>query len=177
MMGFIKNIFRKRFLRKVSSSNATGLLPLQDIHSAAIIIDTEEPASDECKENVQAWLKSNGIRSTFFFFDFSKGNEDERQTTSLNNTILRKDLNWFGRPAMEKLEMIAEDNSDVLISLVDNSEFPIECIGKYAPARFKIGRRQLPGRTFDLVVENPPTQSFTALEAFKEISRYLETIK
>ncbi len=177
MMGFIKNIFRKRFLRKVSSTKATGLLPLQDIHSAAIIIDTEEPASDECKENVQAWFKSNGIRSTFFFFDFSKGNEDERQTTSLNNTLLRKDLNWFGRPAKEKLEMIAQDNSDVLISLVDNSEFPIECIGKSAPAKFKIGRRQLTGRTFDLVVENSPTQSFTALEAFNEIARYLETIK
>ncbi len=176
-MGFIKNIFRRKFLKKVSSANATGLLPLHKIHSAAIIIDSEEPASDECKEKVQAWFKANGIRTTFFFLDFSKVNEDERQTTSLNNTLLKKDLGWFGKPSREKMEMIVEDNSDVFISLVDNSEFPIECLTKCAPARFKIGRRQLTGRTFDLVIENSPTQAFSASESFAEIAKYLETIK
>lgn len=176
MLDFIKNIFRKRYLRKAASHTATGLIPLSDIHSVTLIIDTEDNASDECKDKAVAYFKSRGIRTSVFFFDFSKKSEDERQTTSLNNTILRKDINWWGRPSAEKVSMLVQDNADMLISLIDNADFPIDCMAKCSVSRFKIGRKQLKGRTFDLVIEDSAGHSPSPLEAFNEIKRYLESI-
>lgn len=177
MLGFIKNIFRKRYLRKAISTNPTGLHPLSEIKSVSIIIDMEDSGADECKEKAISVFKSLGIRTSVYFFDFSKKDEDERQTTSLNNTILRSDLNWCGRPSAEKLSMLVQENSDMLLSLVDNDDFPIEYMAKCSPSRFKIGRYQLPGRTFDLVIEDSPSQAYTPVQAFAEITKYLETIK
>ena len=158
MLGFIKNIFRRRYLRKAISTNPTGLHPLSEIKSVSIIIDMEDSGADECKEKAISVFKSLGIRTSVYFFDFSKKDEDERQTTSLNNTILRSDLNWCGRPSAEKLSMLVQEDS---------------C----SPSRFKIGRCQLPGRTFDLVIEDSPSQAYTPVQAFAEITKYLETIK
>lgn len=177
MLSFIKDIFRRRYLKKSASATATALLPVQNITSVSVIIDTEDTGSDECKEKVVAYFKALGIRTSIYFFDFSKKGEDERQTTSLNNTILRSDLNWCGRPSAEKLSMLVQEDSDMLLSLVDNADFPIEYMAKCSPSRFKIGRRQLLGRTFDLVVEDSPSQAFSPLQAFSEITRYLDTIK
>lgn len=176
MLDFIKKIFRKRYLRKAASNTATGLIPLSDIHSVALILDAEDNGSDECKDKAVAYFRSRGIRTSIFFFDFSKKSEDERQTTSLNNTILRKDLNWWGRPSEEKISMLMQDNADMLISLVDNDDFPVDCMAKCSVSRFKIGRRQLRGRTFDLVIEDSAEHCPTPLEAFNEITRYLESI-
>ena len=50
-------------------------------------------------------------------------------------------------------------------------------MAKCSAARFKIGRKQLKNRTFDLVIEDSPSRSFSQEEAFVEITRYLETIR
>ena len=73
--------------------------------------------------------------------------------------------------------MLVQENSDMLLSLVDNDDFPIEYMAKCSPSRLKIGRCQLPGRTFDLVIEDSPSQAYTPVQAFAEITKYLETIK
>ena len=167
MIDFIKNIFRRKFLRRYSSKQPTGLVPLSEIRSVSIVLDAQENGVDDCKEAALTYFKSKGM---------SKKGEDERQITSLNNTILRKDLNWYGRPSLEIIEMISSDGADVLLSLVDNVDFPIAALAGCSGAVFKIGRVQLPGRTFDLVVEDSPSHELGPSDAFKEITRYLETI-
>ena len=170
MIDFIKNIFRRKFLRRYSSKQPTGLVPLSEIRSVSIVLDAQENGVDDCKEAALAYFKSKGIKVNVYFLDLSKKGEDERQITSLNNTILRKDLNWYGRPALEII------GADVLLSLVDNVDFPIAALAGCSGAVFKIGRVQLPGRTFDLVVEDSPSHELGPSDAFKEITRYLETI-
>ena len=176
MIDFIKNIFRRKFLRRYSSKQPTGLVPLSDIRSVSIVLDAQENGVDDCKEAALTYFKSKGMKVNVYFLDLSKKGEDERQITSLNNTILRKDLNWYGRPALEIIEMISSDGADVLLSLVDNVDFPIAALAGCSGAVFKIGRVQLPGRTFDLVVEDSPSHELGPSDAFKEITRYLETI-
>ena len=186
MIDFIKNIFRRKFLRRYSSKQPTGLVPLSEIRSVSIVLDAQENGVDDCKEAALTYFKSKGMKVNVYFLDLSKKGEDERQITSLNNTILRKDLNWYGRPALEIIEMISSDGADVLLSLVDgadvllslvdNVDFPIAALAGCSGAVFKIGRVQLPGRTFDLVVEDSPSHEFSPSDAFKEITRYLETI-
>jgi hypothetical protein len=48
----------------------------------------------------------------------------------------------------------------------------VKCI----PARFKIGRVQLPGSPFDLVVSDPAGQALSQLESFRSIRQMLEKI-
>ena len=66
MLGFIKNIFRKRYLRKAISTNPTGLHPLSEIKSVSIIIDMEDSGADECKE--KAISVFNTHKRVFFRF-------------------------------------------------------------------------------------------------------------
>ena len=174
MLEFIKNIFRRKFIRKTAGKSTSGLLPLSAIRSATVIMDADDTA---CKSKVEAFCKANGIKLTVWFFDFAGKGEDERQTTSLDRTLLKKDLNWWGRPSMETIKTFAEERPDMMISLIDNNHFPVECMAKCSRARFKIGRKQLKDRTFDLVIGDSPSQSFSQEEAFVEITRYLETIR
>lgn len=177
MLEFIKNIFRRKFLRKTAGKSTSGLLPLSAIHSATVIMDAEDTGCEACKSKVEAFCKSNGIKLTVWFFDFAGKGEDERQTTSLDRTLLKKDLNWWGRPSMEMMKTFAAESPDMMISLIDSNHFPVECMAKCSGARFKIGRKQLKDRTFDLVIEDSPSKCFSQEEAFVEITRYLETIR
>ena len=172
MLEFIKNIFRRKFIRKTAGKSTSGLLPLSAIRSATVIMDAEDTGCEACKSKVEAFCKSNGIKLTVWFFDFAGKGEDERQTTSL-----KKDLNWWGRPSMETIKTFAAESPDMMISLIDSNHFPVECIAKCSGARFKIGRKQLKDRTFDLVIEDSPSKCFSQEEAFSEITRYLETIR
>lgn len=176
MFDCIKNVFRKRYLRRKKSNVETGFIPLSRINSSIVFIDSEDKHSDECKERVLAYFKSKGIKVDVFFFDFSKKSKDDRQITSLNTTVLRKDLNWCGRPSKDKTNQMLQTNADLFISLLDNADFPIAYMAKCSTARFKIGRRQLSGSTFDLVIEDSATGSYSHEEAFNAITRYLETI-
>lgn len=177
MLEFIKNIFRRKFLRKTAGKSTSGLLPLSAIHSATVIMDAEDTGCEACKSKVEAFCKSNGIKLAVWFFDFAGKGEDERQTTSLDRTLLKKDLNWWGRPSMEMMKTFAAESPDMMISLIDSNHFPVECMAKCSGARFKIGRKQLKDRTFDLVIEDSPSKCFSQEEAFVEITRYLETIR
>ena len=49
MLDFLKTYFRKRSLRKNSSTTPTGILPLGKIRSYVAIIDAEEGTFDSCK--------------------------------------------------------------------------------------------------------------------------------
>lgn len=176
MFDLVKNVFRKRYLRRWRSTVKTGLKPLGAVNSAIVFINAEDKESDACKEKVLAYFKSVGIKVDIFFFDFSKKSKEERQITSLNTTVLRKDLNWCGRPSRDKVSQMLQTKADLFISLIDNTDFPIEYMAECSTAVFKIGRRQLRGRTFDLVVEDSPTGSYSQSQAFGEITRYLGII-
>ena len=66
---------------------------------------------------------------------------------------------------------------DLFISLIKKEEFPIEFMAKCSRARFKIGRRQLPGNTFDLVVSDSKERPVSQADLFRQILVYLDRIK
>ena len=177
MIDFIKNIFRRKFIRRAASRIETGLMPLQAIKSVIIVLDTEDPAYNECKDKVVAFFRQKEIKVSVWFLSLASKDADERQTTSLESTILSKDLNWWGRPAVSKIAAFSEEAADMLISLGDNAEFTIDCLARCSQARFKIGRKQLRNRVFDLIFENSPSKSCTCTEAFDGITAYLNTIR
>ena len=91
--------------------------------------------------------------------------------------MLRKDLNWYGRPSQEKTRIMLEGEPDLFISLLPENTYPLEYMARCSRARFKVGRRQIPDGVFDLVVMDPADKALSQKEAFGEIVKLLETVK
>ena len=148
----IKNFLRKRKIRKLSRAVPTGLIPLSEISTINFVIDVEENEYDILKDEILAWGKAEDKKVVIYYFDFRKLSANELLLTSIQTTVARKELNWFGMPSYEKVSPLIEQESDLFVSLVDNGDFPIDFVSKCAAARFKIGRRAYEGHCFDMIM-------------------------
>ena len=176
MLEPIKRFFRERSLRKYGSTEPTGIMPLSRIRSAVAFIDVEDTSFNACKLALQAFFREYGIKGEIFFFDFRKIGSEEQLITSITNTVLRKDLDWCGRPSREKVSRMRSVEADLFISLIPGTPFPLEYMAKCSRARFKAGRMQLPGNTFDLVVSDTAGQTLNEKESFEAMRTYLAKI-
>ena len=179
MLNPIKNFFRKRKLRKFVSPTQTSLLPLSKIKTANVVIDVEEPGFDVLKEDILAWGKAEGIDVNIYFFDFRRLGKDELLLTSINTTIIRKELNWLGMPTPEKVGELFRNESDLFISMVANGDFPIEFVSKCARARFKIGRVEFDGHAYDMIMAGSAVKELRSdsREIFAAITEFLKKIE
>lgn len=172
----IKKFLRKRALKKYSSKVETKIKALSLIKTAVTFIDVEDTSFDECKESILAFYREHKIKGEIFFFDFRKITSEERLITSITNTVLKKDINWYGKPSAEKLRLLDNLNPDLFISLIKGTDFPIEFMAKYCRASFKVGRTQLPGNVYDLVVSDPQSKDYSEAEVFEGIKKYIRVI-
>ena len=177
MLEGLKDFFRRRSLAKYASTEPTQITPIREIHSAVAFIDVEDTSFDACKQALLSFFRENGIKGDIFFYDFRKLTEGERLITSITTTVLKKDLNWYGRPAMEKVKLLLSGEPDMFISLLRKDDFPIEFMAAVSKARFKVGRMQLPGNIFDLVVSDPDDRILSEAEVFVEFRKILDKIK
>ena len=178
MPEFIKNFFRRRKLAKCSSKVPTGLMPPPKSATVNVVIDVEEQGFDTLKEKIMAWGRQSGLKVCIYFFDFRKLSKGELLLTSIQTTITRKDLNWYGMPSRENIASLLDEPSDLFISLVDNGDFPIEFLSKCTQARFKIGRHAFPSHCYDMVISGKresETETDSA-EVFDKIVEFLGKI-
>ena len=157
MYGPVTNIFRRKRLKKYISDIETGFLPMSQIRTANVVIDVEEPGFDELKDTIMAWGRNAGIKLNIYFLDFRRLGKDELLLTSITNTLLKKELDWVGMPDLGKIAPLMGAESDLFISMVDNSDFPIDFITRCTKARFKIGRHDYEGHPFDMVLTGGET--------------------
>ncbi|MBR5054500.1 MAG: hypothetical protein IKX07_02750, partial [Bacteroidales bacterium] len=104
----------------------------------------------------------------------------ERLITSITNTVLKKDLNFYGKPAREKLDLMLAAKPDLFISLINKDDYPIRYMATCCEAKFKIGRKQLPGNVFDLVITDQAAPDGTSMpedEIFKSVKQLLAKVK
>ena len=177
MLEPVKDLLRRQSLKKHASTEPTGFVPLEKIHSAVAFIDVEDTSFNECKNALMIFFREHGIKGDIFFFDFRKLTEGERLITSITTTVLKKDLNWFDKPDKEKVSIMLSGEPDLFISMVDKDDFPIEFMAKCCRAKFKIGRRQLPGDTFDMIFTDRPDKTTSQDEVFKKMIQILEKIQ
>lgn len=176
MLQIIKDFLRRRSLKRYSSTIPTGMISLSHIHTAVSFIDVGDSSFEICKEAILAFYKTNNIKGDIFFFDLRKIGKNEQITTDITATVFKKDLNLFGRPSKEKVNIMLGNKPDIFISLIKRNDFPIEFMAKASQARFKIGRVQLPGNTFDIVISDPDGKKYSEAEAFNAIKTYLKKI-
>ena len=177
MLEFIQNFFRRRCLRNNASGQPTGITPLSQLHSAVTFIDVEDTTFDKCKASILSFYRDNDIKGEIFFFDFRKLGDGERLITSITTTVLKKDLNWFGKPQKEKVDLMLNSKPDVFISLLDKTNFSLQYMAVCSKAKFKIGRQQLPGNIFDMVISDPKDRQLSQAESFEAIKEYLNKIQ
>ena len=177
MEGFIADFFRKRALKRHESKVPTGILPLDKIKTYVAIVDVEDPTCDTCKTAVLNFFRAHNIRGSIFFQDFRKIGSEDRLITSIQTTITKKDVNWFGRPSNYKLDVMEELQPDLFISLIREPDYNMEYLVRTSKARFKIGRKQMDGRIFDMVICDPAGKAISQLESFNAIKDYLLKIK
>ncbi|MBO4434926.1 MAG: hypothetical protein J5769_05705 [Bacteroidales bacterium] len=173
----VKGLFRRQSLKKHTSTEPTGLMPLSEVRSAVAFIDVVDTSFNECKQALMAFFRDNNIKGDIFFFDFRKLDQGERLITSITTTVLKKDLNWFDRPSQDKVNLMLAGEPDLFISLIPNADFPIEFMANCSRAHFKAGRVQLPGNVFDLVVSDPAGRSLSEAEFFNELYKLLRRVK
>lgn len=173
----VKNLMRRQSLKKNASTIPTAITPLGKLHSAVAFIDVEDTSFHDCKNLILNFYRKHNLKGDIFFFDFRKLGEGERLITSITTTILRKDLNWFDKPDKEKVSIMLAGEPDLFISMVDKDDFPIEFMAKSCRARFKIGRRQLPGDTFDMIFTDRPDKPSSQEEVFRKMEQILEKIQ
>ena len=178
MFESIKNFFRRRAVRRYSKAVPTGILPLSEISSASFVIDVEEAEWDILKDDILSWGRTSGVKVSIYFFDFRKLGKNELLLTSIQTTVARKDLNWFGMPAYEKVSGLIEDQCDMFVSLVDTADFPVDFVSKCSAARFKVGRRAYPGHCFDLLLSGKHSEGLRSgsCQVFAGIVEFLGKI-
>ena len=178
MFDKIKSIFRKRKIGKFISDVPTGLLPMSEIKTVNVVVDVEEPGFDVLREQILDWGRKAGIKLNIYFFDFRKLDKTELLITSIQTTIIKKELDWIGTPDMSKVIGLLGEKSDLFISMIENGDFPIEFISKCAKARFKIGRCGFPGHVYDMVISGSQTADLRSdsCRIFDGIVEYLNKI-
>ncbi len=178
MFDKIKSIFRKRKIGKFISDVPTGLLPMSEIKTVNVVVDVEEPGFDVLREQILDWGRKAGVKLNIYFFDFRKLDKTELLITSIQTTIIKKELDWIGTPDMSKVIGLLGEKSDLFISMIENGDFPIEFISKCAKARFKIGRCGFPGHVYDMVISGSQTADLRSdsCRIFDGIVEYLNKI-
>lgn len=179
MLNYIKKIFQNRKLKKYISKEKTSLLPLSEIKTAKVVIDVEEPGFDLLKKDILDWGRVTGIDIEIYFFDFRKLGKDELLLTSINTTVIKKELTWFDMPDPHKVKALFSEKSDLFISMVANGDFPIEFVSKCARSRFKVGRYPYDGHAYDMIMEGSAIEELRSdsREIFVAITEFLKKIK
>ena len=179
MLDFLFSFFRERKIRKFASDVPTGLIPLEKISTVNVIIDVEEPGFDELKEDILSWGRQLGLKVNIYFFDFRKIGKDELLLTSIQTTIIKKELDWMGTPDFSKIGPLIYEPSDLLISMVSNRDFPIDFVSRCSKAKFKIGRYGYEGHPYDMVISGNPTEDLRSDSRmiFNAITDFLTKIR
>ena len=179
MFRLIRDFIRRKRIEKYASDVPTGLLPMSDVRSVNVVIDVEEPGFDELKEDILAWGRASGLKVSIYFFDFRRLGKDELLLTSITNTLLKKELDWVGTPDLGKVGPLIDEQSDLFISMVDNSDFPIDFLTRCAKARFKIGRHYYEGHPFDMILSGGETAELRseARQIFAAITEFITKIR
>lgn len=154
MIDPISFLARKIALRKHISTVPTGLIPLKSIHRVTMLVDGMDTDSDSLRGMARRYFSSRGI--------------------SLNTVFLqRSEVNWHGLPKHPDIS-----NPDLFLSFVTTESFTADYIARCSTARFKVGRRQLDGDVFDVVIADPEGQLFPLqTKAFETVAELLSKVR
>lgn len=156
MIDPITLLVRKIALHKHHSTVPTGIIPLDQIRKATVFVDNLDADADHVEKTARQY--------------FEKRNIDVRIINAK-----KWDIGIFGCLKRHKGEK--DFGEDLFISTAYAYNFTAEYAARCSTARFKVGREQLQGNLFDIVIKDPEGQIIRQPMAFKAIIDLLEKIQ
>lgn len=172
----VKETLRSFLLKRNRSKERTGIVSIGKVRKIVTVIDVDDPQYDVCRDAIQSWYRKNNLNGEIFFIDFRKLIDQERLTTSITNTILRKDLDVFGRPKADKIRALDSLKADMVIVLPTlEDSYPIDYLVSCSHAGCRVGRTGCGGGIYD--IELTPDREMNQLEFFRAVIGWLEKIQ
>lgn len=155
MSNFITRLFRKAIVSRNKSKTARHSVPLKSARQVTVLLDAQKSDAAKTADAVRAYFGSKGIELKLF-------------------CPTRGDINIFGI-LKKKVRSQSEQGSDsIFISLIEDPDSWLnEYESNHSPAAYKVGRAQLRGEVYDLVVLSA---GHSQEETFEEVKKLLEKV-
>ena len=178
MVPLFTGFFRKKGLKKHSSRLQTGMIPLSGIHSATVLMDSQDSGAEKCIAEMRAFFRKAGVQPEILFIDTrSPRKRKEGPVTPEESTFLRKDMNWYGRLKNEVLSSRLGRQCDLYMDLTARDDYPVIFIARAVKARFKAGCTSSGDSPFDIAVTPPGQGEASSTEMFRSMAKLLESIR
>lgn len=146
-------LVRKIALRKKASTEPTRIIPLTELGKATVLVDMDADA-DFVSRDVKKFFDAHNVPVQVM-------------------NLQKWDVNIFGMVKKNKMQEMHDWDADLFISLAGPENFTAEYASRCSRARFKVGRYELPGNVFDIVIANREHQLPRQQVAFATIVEYL----
>lgn len=168
----LKQRIRNYSLKKLGKKNKPGT-PYPGYKTIRkVVILFEKGAAEQAVMNFVKQLKADSKQVEILAYLPQKRKDiTDPQPTEY---FCKDDVNWYGRPKPEVLATLEQSRPDVLISLNEKKESPLQFLTVACNANFSIGLQKSVLQVFDLRVAHPEGQDFAPV--FKEIDYYLKFI-
>ena len=154
------------------------MIPLSGIHSATVLMDSQDSGAEKCIAEMRAFFRKAGVQPEILFIDTrSPRKRKEGPVTPEESTFLRKDLNWYGRLKKRLLKPFLDARQDLYIDLTGRQDFPVEFLATAVPAKFKVGCTGKGKNIFDMTITPPSGSEVSSTELFRGISALLMSVK
>lgn len=174
----LTDIFRKKGLKRFASKVRTGMIPLSDIRSAAILMDSLDDDTEACIKDIKDFFRKKGVQPEIRYIDTRSDRKKKGSSlTDPSVTFQKKDLNWYGRLRNASLHYVTEKQYDLYIDLTPRDDYTTLFIAWSIPARFKIGCFKPESSPFNIVVTPPGGASASIREIFRNMTGLLESIR
>lgn len=156
----LKLLLRRISLRRRRSDVPHGITPLTRLQCATVLIDAEEQDAEATAGAAKQFFGYHGIKVKLL----SPGKGD-------CNVIggLRKSCRGESFPAGE---------AELFVSLLDREDnFLSDNEAVHSRAVFKVGRREIPGRVYDMVILPPDGEKASQSAVFAAFKEYISKIR
>ena len=172
----LKAIARASCLKgREQSPDATGICPLESVRSAVVFFDADIPGCIDTINRIQDYFTKIGKSVTIFGISLGAQLISEGRQKAI--FLHKRDINWYGKIRRGKSHPSLDRGEDLFISLYPEDSFPVEYAARCSKARFKTGRKQLKGNTYDLILTYPEDTHLTQNQAFEGIMDFIQNIK
>lgn len=153
----------KEFIRKITlgmrtSKVGTSIMPLGQVKTLTVFMDPSDPEFKEVQKAIFKFFHTYGITPVVF-------------------APTAGQLGWLGNIRKSRKWPSPDGNEDMFLSLVNPNTFAVHLAAVRSRAQFKIGRAQLPGNVYDIVLSDREGVQESTLSVFRELTNLLTKIK
>ena len=133
----LKTFIQSLVLRRAAYKGKTRFLPLRELRSVLLLLDSTAGDVLDAQREAEAWLAGKGIRCEVFYLDLRKVSHRNPPLTPPEKTFRTKSC--LGIPALPDGRMTPLDNHhDLLLSLAACEGFALDYLVARANADFKV---------------------------------------